>query len=147
MSDEELLHSVQAMRTTDQGLYALRTAVAEASATGFLNHSSASDTTLAYFSALRHEVHDLLCPSSKRYVEQRRQLERTGIALVGFLTGTITVNLGAPIAVAAPLAAVALFLPLKLGVSAWCKIYEASPNEVTPSELAAGKNFKPKKRG
>lgn len=140
MTDDELLSVVEHLPETEEGLGLLMEAVAEAGAVGYLNHSSNSSNTITYFSALRHEVHNLLCTSSPRYSSERKQLDRTGVALVAFLAGTLTATFGAPAAIATPLAAVALFLPLKLGIRSWCKVFESSPNAVTPMEMAAAAN-------
>lgn len=143
MDHEKLLTSLESSADTVQGFQLLRSAAADAGDVGYLNHSSRSDNVLEYFVALRHEVHELLCTSSKGYAEQRKQMDRSGVALVSFLAGTIVTGAyAAPLALATPLAAVAIYVPLKLGVKAWCRVYKSSPNEVTPTEIDAGEKDK-----
>jgi hypothetical protein len=146
MTSDELLKSVQSLPQTKKGLQILRSAVSENGDIGFLKHSSQSDNTLGYFQALRHEVHDLFCSSRGKYSEQRKQLKQGGIVLVSFLAGIVSTKLGAPTGLATPLAAAALFIPLKMGISAWCRVYQLSPNEVTPDELAAADKPRPNRK-
>jgi hypothetical protein len=54
---------------------------------------------------------------------------------VSLLSGLLTTEFGITAGTAGTLAAISLLIPLKMSVSAWCRAYKDSENDVTELEL------------
>jgi hypothetical protein len=72
----------------------------------------------------RAEVYKLLCTKNERYRNDRQSILAIKTSFVGFLTGAITMKFGISEGTATAVAAVALFLPIKIGLNAWCAMYK-----------------------
>jgi hypothetical protein len=84
---------------------------------------------------LRKELHALLCTKSAKYARERGLLSSTATPAIALLSGLLTTEFGITAGTAGTLAAISLLIPLKMSVSAWCRAYKDSENDVTELEL------------
>lgn len=94
---------------------------------------------------VRAEVHKLLCSEIDDYKRERELLQKTATPAISLLTGLIVGATQSPVALASAIAAVALLIPLKIGVRAWCAEYASSPTEISSSERQAVKQIDERK--
>jgi hypothetical protein len=74
-----------------------------------------------FWAPLKREVFALLCEKSAKYQKERKALESSVIPLVGVLSSFLTHQFGVAAGTASALSSVALLLPLKMGINAWCE--------------------------
>jgi hypothetical protein len=74
------------------------------------------------WSALRREVHELLCTSSAKYAKERSSFNATLKPAIAALAAFVTKDYGFPVAAASSLASLALLLPVRMVKDAWCSV-------------------------
>jgi hypothetical protein len=108
-------------------------------------HLSPSGPTLrSIWFQLRREVYELLCTNSEKYKSERSLVATTGAPAIAALTAYLTSKFGLPIASASALASLALLLPLKMTVNAWCAAVSSNINEPSAAELTTLRQLSPK---
>jgi hypothetical protein len=128
------LAEIQNRPETAEGLTLLQKAYATPDIPGRLSHSEGTDNARFLFRFARHEIHQLLCTKSARYRKDRKLLLASVTAILGHLSGLLTANFGVAAALAQAIAAVAVYIPCRIGLSAWCKKFELSPDGLSPEE-------------
>jgi hypothetical protein len=93
-------------------------------------------TLKAVWLSLRKETYDLLCTKSTKYQSERTLFATAGAPAIAALTAYLTSNFGLPIASASALASLALLLPLKMTINAWCSAFGADSKEPTDPEIS-----------
>lgn len=88
---------------------------------------------------LRNEVYDLLCTKSAKDQTERSLLNTAGAPTIAALTAYLTRSFGIPIAAASSLSSLALLLPLKMTINAWCAAVSSTPTGMSTAELQAVK--------
>jgi hypothetical protein len=84
---------------------------------------------------LRRETHDLLCTKSTKYQSERTLIATAGAPAIAALTTYLTSDFGIPVASASALASLALFLPLKMTINAWCQAFSKNAEKPGADEL------------
>lgn len=105
-----------------------------------LGHGS-SAKELSIWLAIRREIHALLCTSSPIYEEERKLINASGVALVAAFSAAIALKIGMAATAVAPLVSVLLYVPLRLGVNAWCKEFSTSTRDFTKGEVGIVKDL------
>lgn len=83
-----------------------------------------SSTLVTVWSALRAEVHELLCTNSAKYKKERTLVRSTATPAIAALTGAITSRFPIEVSMATAVASVGLLLPFRITVVAWCRAYQ-----------------------
>ena len=78
------------------------------------------------WSALRAEVHELLCTNSARYKDERALIKSTGKPAIAALSAILTAKFGLEASMAIALSGLALLLPFRITAGAWCRAYQDS---------------------
>jgi hypothetical protein len=123
-SDEDVLIIDGATAELEQHEFVHATAfdvVASFSQASALDHpSSTKSIMIAMWLHVRGEVHSLLCTNSAVYRNERNLLKTSIAPAVTVLTASLVDRFGVSVGTASSLAALALLVPLKIAVRAWC---------------------------
>lgn len=109
-----------------------------------LNKSKPSLVKKAWL-ALRLEVYDLICTDKVKYSRERKLLESTATPAVSIMTAFLVENFGIATGTSASLAALSLYLPIRMSKNAWCDNMKYRDNLLTPNEKVMLKNLSEKK--
>jgi len=113
--------------STDPNILRLATLVEAALVSdGPMNLQGSGHSLKAIWSALRAEVHELICTESSRYKNERALFETTSKPVIALLAAYLTREFGVEAATAAGLASLSLLLPFRMAAGAWCRAYSTS---------------------
>ena len=136
----DIVNELRTNPETLAGARQLADTLAKGQAGSQLGHSS-SAKKLRIWLTVRQEIHVLLCSSSPVYEEQRKMINVSGVALVSALSAALAMKIGMAATALGPIISVLLYVPLAIGVNAWCKEFSASSRELTRNELTVVKDL------
>jgi|GEM_PF-6082682 len=89
------------------------------------NESKAEKEVRSWEDLILEEIHTALCTERKKYRKEVADLKHNAKLLIAGIAGYVAAKLGVPVAVVAALVASLLNILLGMGVSVFCKRFEA----------------------
>ena len=110
-----------------------------------LRHQGSTESDFAkMWASLRIEVHCLLCTNDARYAEARMLLKTSAAPVVGLLASTLVSRFGVSAGTAGTMAAIAMIVPLRVSINAWCRAFPSNANGLVGNERATLKELSQK---